>query len=75
MRELIEYIVKSIVDEPDEVVVSEVDEGHTIVYRVAVAETDLGQVIGRRGRVANALRTLVAAGRGGGSRHSVEIVS
>lgn len=75
MKELVEYIVKSIVDEPDEVSISEVDEGHAIVYRIEVADNDLGQVIGRRGRVANALRTVVAAGRGDGARHTVEIVS
>lgn len=76
MRELVEYLVKSLVDNPDEVVVTTADQGHTKVYRVEVAEGDLGQVIGRQGRIANALRTILSTVRtSDGARHTVEIVS
>ncbi|MCK9369060.1 KH domain-containing protein [Candidatus Dojkabacteria bacterium] len=62
MKELIEHIVKSIVNTPDEVVVSEkesVDFPGLIIYSIKVAETDKGVVIGRGGRTINAIRDLV----------------
>ena len=62
MKELIEHIVKSIVNSPDEVVVSEkesVDFPGLIIYSIKVAETDKGIVIGRGGRTINAIRDLV----------------
>jgi len=49
------------VDQPDAVSVSEVDEGSTTTYEVTVAQDDLGKVIGKQGRVANALRTVAKA--------------
>lgn len=61
MKSLIEILVKALVDKPDEVVVNEVDEGSTITYEVTVAEDDLGKVIGKQGRVANAIRTVAKA--------------
>lgn len=76
MKELVEYLVRSLVDDPDQVVVTAVDQGHTKVYRVEVAEGDLGQVIGRQGRIANALRTILSTVRtSDGTRHTLEIVS
>lgn len=59
MKELIEYIARSIVDSPDEVLVTEEDDGDQIVFRLKVAEADMGRVIGKQGRIANAMRTLL----------------
>ncbi|MDI6857042.1 MAG: KH domain-containing protein [Dehalococcoidia bacterium] len=75
MKELIEYIARAIVDNPDEVVVREEEEGDRIVFYLQVAESDMGKVIGKQGRIANAMRTLlkVAAAKGGVRRASLEI--
>jgi uncharacterized protein len=62
MAELLEYLARKLVDEPDAVRVERVDEEDTIVLRLHVAEDDLGKVIGRQGRIARALRTVVRAG-------------
>lgn len=59
MKELIEYIAKSLVDSPDDVVVTEEDDGDQIVFHLKVAEEDMGRVIGKQGRIANAMRTLL----------------
>ena len=65
--ELVEFIAKSIVTEPDAVVVSEVDGGRTI--ELETAPGDRGRVIGRQGRVAKAMRAVIGASRtGGGTR-------
>lgn len=61
MKEFVEYIVKSIVDNPDEVEVSEVQGSRTTVYELRVAQADLGKVIGKAGASAKAIRTLLAA--------------
>ena len=61
MRNLIEILVKALVDDPDSVEVHEIDEGRTTTYEVTVAEDDLGKIIGKQGRVANALRTVAKA--------------
>ena len=61
MTELLEYLARQLVDKPDEVRVEEVDEGDMLVLRLHVAEEDLGKVIGRQGRIARALRTVVRA--------------
>lgn len=60
MRELVEYVARGLVDEPEYVSVQE-REGSTTVYELSVAPSDLGKVIGRQGRTAKALRILVAA--------------
>jgi uncharacterized protein len=62
MAELLEYLARQLVDNPDDVRVEEVDEGDMLVLRLHVAEEDLGKVIGRQGRIARALRTVVRAG-------------
>jgi uncharacterized protein len=62
MRELLEFLARRLVDEPDAVRVEEVEEDDTIVLRLHVAQDDLGKVIGRQGRIARALRTIVRAG-------------
>lgn len=59
MRDLVEYIVKSLVDDPNSVSVTEDDTGDEIILELTVAQEDMGRVIGRQGRVINAMRTLV----------------
>ena len=61
MRELIEYIAKALVDNPDEVSVSELEGEITSVLELRVAKTDLGKVIGKQGRTARAMRTILGA--------------
>ncbi len=76
MKELIEYIAKSIVDKPEEVRVTEEATEDGIILRLEVAPEDTGKVIGKEGRIAKAMRTLlrVAAIRKG-TRATLEIVS
>ncbi len=62
MAELLEYLARRLVDEPDAVRVERVDDDDTVVLRLHVAQDDLGKVIGRQGRIARALRTIVRAG-------------
>ena len=59
MQSLIEYLVKALVDEPDQVQITEVPQDEATTYEVRVAPGDLGKVIGKQGRIANALRTVV----------------
>jgi uncharacterized protein len=61
MRELIDYIARGLVDKPDEVEVRELDGDGGLVLELRVAPDDLGKVIGRQGRTARALRTLLSA--------------
>ncbi len=61
MHELVTMMVKGLVDQPDEVVVNKVEGERSIIFEVRVAPDDLGKVIGKNGRIANALRTLIRA--------------
>lgn len=61
MKELVEVIAKALVDNPDEVAVSERQEGRATVVEVRVAESDMGKVIGKQGRIAKAIRSVVKA--------------
>ncbi len=61
MRELVEVIAKALVDHPEEVVVTEREDGNTLVLEVKVAESDMGKVIGKQGRIAKAIRSVVKA--------------
>lgn len=61
MKTLIEYIAKSLVDKPEEVEVKEVEGEQTSVLELKVAKEDLGKVIGRQGRTARAMRTILGA--------------
>jgi predicted RNA-binding protein YlqC (UPF0109 family) len=61
LEELLSFIARSLVDEPDEVKVDVVDGDRATVYELSVAEDDLGKVIGKDGRTARAIRTLLAA--------------
>ncbi len=60
--ELVEYLARRLVERPDAVSVTEVEEDGALVIQLRVAEDDLGRVIGRGGRIARALRTIVRAG-------------
>ncbi len=61
MHELVTMIVRALVDDPEQVVVNKVEGERSIIFEVRVAPDDLGKVIGKGGRIANALRTLVRA--------------
>lgn len=61
MKELVEVITKALVDSPDEVVVTEREDKKTTVLEVRVAENDMGKVIGKQGRIAKAIRSVVKA--------------
>jgi uncharacterized protein len=76
MRDLVEFLVRALVEDPDAVRVEELSEDDGTVFEVHVADDDLGRVIGREGRVANAIRTLTkaAATAQDGGRVMVEIV-
>jgi predicted RNA-binding protein YlqC (UPF0109 family) len=66
--ELVEYLARRLVEHDDQVVVEEIEEDDALVIRLHVASDDLGRVIGRGGRIARALRTLVRAGGAHGDR-------
>ena len=61
MKELVEVIAKSLVDNPDEVVVTETENEKAIVVELRVAQSDMGKVIGKQGRIAKAIRSVVKA--------------
>lgn len=76
MKDFVEYIVKKLVDHPDEVKVSQIDSEKTVIMELQVKEGDLGKVIGKKGRTAKALRTLLtaAAAKQGQKRAILEII-
>ena len=76
MKDFVEYIVKKLVDHPDDVKVSQIDSEKTIIMELQVKEGDLGKVIGKKGRTAKALRTLLtaAAAKQGQKRAILEII-
>ncbi len=59
MKDLVTYIARSLADHPDQVQVKEIDEGGQVILQLHVAEEDMGRIIGKGGKVANAIRTLV----------------
>jgi predicted RNA-binding protein YlqC (UPF0109 family) len=61
MTELLEFLVRALVEDPSAVVVEELEEDGDLIYEITVAEDDLGRVIGKGGRVANAIRTIAKA--------------
>ena len=61
MKELVEVIARTLVDYPDEVVVTETDNGRELVLELKVASSDMGKVIGKQGRIAKAIRSVVKA--------------
>ena len=75
MKDLITAIVQALVDQPEEVSVNEIDGAHTIVLEVTVAKRDMGKIIGKRGRNAQAIRTILSAASGKTrKRYILEIV-
>lgn len=76
MKELVEFIVKALVDKPDEVKINETQGESVTILEISVSPDDVGKVIGREGRIANAIRTVVkAAGAKQQKRVTVEIMS
>jgi predicted RNA-binding protein YlqC (UPF0109 family) len=75
MKELIEYMAKALVDDPSEVHVEEIEGTNATIYELRVSPEDMGRVIGKQGRVANAMRILLrAAAARQGRRVTLEIV-
>mgnify|MGYP002514630471 CR=1 FL=1 len=74
MRELVELIAKALVDHPDEVVVTQTQEGKNIRIQLHVAPSDMGKVIGKQGRIAKSIRSVMkAAATRQGTKIAVEI--
>ena len=74
-RDLIEYIAKSLVDDPSAVSVTEAEGERNTILELRVAEADIGKVIGKYGRIAKALRTVLSASSSkNGKRYSLEIL-
>ena len=61
MKELIERIARELVDQPDQVSVTEIEGGRTVVFELRVAKSDIGKIIGKRGQNVNAIRTILNA--------------
>lgn len=75
MRELIEFIARSIVNAPDDVQVTEEEDEQGIILRLQVADDDKGRVIGKQGRIAEAMRTLIRVKAAkAGTRATLEII-
>ncbi len=75
MKELVEIIAKALVDSPDDVVVTETENEKSIVLELRVAQADMGKVIGKQGRIAKAIRSVVkAAAAKGDKKVIVDIV-
>jgi hypothetical protein len=76
MKELVEYLVKALVDKPEEVKISQTEGESVTILEIRVASDDAGKVIGKDGRIANAIRTIVkAAGAKNMKRVTVEIIT
>ena len=75
MKDLISDIVKALVDQPDQVSVTEIKGDHTVVLEISVAKSDMGKVIGKQGRNVGAIRTILSAAAGKTrKRYVLEIV-
>ena len=74
-KDLVEYIAKSLVDQPEQVQVHEADGEHGKVLRLSVSQEDIGKIIGRQGRIAREIRTVIRAGaQRSNQRVSVDIL-
>ena len=74
-KELVEFLVKSLVDEPDQVSVNVIEGEKSTILELRVAEGDIGKVIGKQGRIAKAIRTILSASASkGGKRAVLEIL-
>jgi len=75
MKQLVEYIAKALVDNPDKVDIKEIAGEKTLIYELRVGEGDLGKVIGKEGRTAKAIRSIItAAAMKQGKRAQLEIL-
>ncbi len=75
MKEFVEYIAKQLVDQPDQVTIEEELDNDKLLLKLRVAQPDIGKVIGKKGRTAFALRTLVAAvGKKQGKKVTLEVL-
>ena len=71
LKDLIDYLARGLVDHPEEVEVEELEEADALVFELKVAEEDLGKVIGKQGRTAKALRTILSAASAKGRRRVI----
>jgi len=71
MKDLIAYIAKALVDKPEEVVVTEIGGQQIYLIELKVAEKDIGKIIGKRGRTARAIRTILSAASAKTKKHSI----
>jgi hypothetical protein len=75
MKDLLIQIAQALVDNPEQVQVNEIEGSQTVVLELRVDKSDMGKVIGKQGRTANAIRTVLSAASGkAGKRHMLEIV-
>ena len=75
MKEVLEIIAKALVENPDEVSVTEIEDGDSVTLELRVADGDMGKVIGKQGRIAKAIRTVVKAAASIENKHvTVDIV-
>ena len=75
MKDLLIQIVKALVDNPEQVQINEIEGSQTVVLELRVDKSDMGRIIGKQGRTANAIRTLLNAASGkAGKRHMLEIL-
>ncbi len=75
MKDLIEFMVKALVDDPSEVSITEINGDKVTLYELRVAKSDIGKVIGKRGRTAGAIRTIInAVSTKQGKRAELEII-
>lgn len=75
MKDLIEFVVKALVDDPSEVAITEISGGKVTIFELRVAKDDIGKVIGKRGRTAGAIRTIInAVSTKQGKRAELEII-
>ena len=74
MKELVEIIAKALVDNPDEVVVTETEKNKALIVELKVAPSDMGKVIGKQGRIAKSIRAVVTAASKTDKKVIVEIV-
>jgi predicted RNA-binding protein YlqC (UPF0109 family) len=70
-KDLVEYIAKSLVDDPSQVTVNVVEGEKSTILELRVAENDIGKVIGKHGRIAKAIRTVLLAASAGTGKHTV----
>ena len=75
MKSLVEILARNLVDNPNDVAVNVVEDTDSVIYELRVAQTDMGKIIGKQGRIAKAIRTVVkAAAAKEGKRVNVEII-